>query len=443
MTIRPSSPNIFDYEHQTFELTNYDTYLIKGKYEYIKFNHCVFNFEINIDAEVSGKVEFVECEFLGERPRLIILGGNYNDEFTASFRSLLYLGIIGGQFKHIHIGYWGSETKIEEIDIHNIQKISGRITLSSIRSEKILIFGTNTDCEFDIYNSFFRRVSLYNFSNRNVFKLKFIKPNEVGSKISQFNIQESNLDKAEFYNVNFSEFGEFNIRNSYLSNTLFIDCSLPNSVNAKVGRGIVQPLNIDSLNLDKMNAESELSGEIPTEHTKSEIIGRIKKIKENIALEVRKDQVLQIGYRKENYKQLKYAFSKQGDKINERLYHGKEMEEYLKMDIPIFDKAVIGISKWSSDFGQSILRPIIFNGLIHVLFCLILFTFWGYNYCKFQFTVCEPNWDITKYLLNEGLYLFMPLKGFVKEFLLIDIFMKINSGLFLYNMIRATRKFYL
>ena len=171
------------------------------------------------------------------------------------------------------------------------------------------------------------------------------------------------MGAAEFFYVDFDAYSEVNFRSSFLSNCIFIGCKIENQIHSKVGSKVSKG-KIGVVQLEIENAEQSLKSF--TDEKFLEIFN-FKKEEQNIKLSEYKEQLKtlenadtlqQIEYRRENYKQLKYSFYKTGDRISEKLFHGREMEEFMKKDIPFSDKLIIKFSKCSSNFGQSVSKPI-------------------------------------------------------------------------------------
>lgn len=416
--------------------------IIFSGYEYIKYTRCTFYADVHMKATVEGEVEFIDCIFKGNS-RFFIEGGEYKNDFTLNFNELYELQIFGGKFTNFHLGKWGSGSKIDGIYIYHIEKIEGKIQFSRVQSNALHISGQNENTQFAFEDSKFTRVNVYRLNNKST--LRFQNIGSTGLKGSEFNIQDSNLGTSDFFLVDFDSFQEVNIRSSFIANSIFIDCKLLNPIQAKVGSGVSKG-EIDMVSLNINNSETSLKQHSDEEFlnifefTKEEQNKKLLEYKKQLKTLEEADVQQQIGYRKENYKQLKYSFYKTGDRISEKLFHGREMEEFMKMDIPLSDKLILKFSKWSSDFGQSVSRPFWVNGGIHVLLCVFLFGV--LNYQGYYFTLKTPSWCAFRSAMNEGLYLFLPLKAFNKDILLFDVIMKINSGFFIYNILRASRKFY-
>lgn len=451
-TLEFSGDNL-SFDNQTFD-DNYggqefNNIFIVGECKSIKFQNCIFHCDVWVSLEsVENDVEFIECDFVG-KARLFFVKGEFKKRVTLSFKALSVLSIKDCKFKEFYLGYWGSGTNVDEIRIDGFENIEGRIIISGVKTYTLFLRGINEKVQLIVEDLKVNLINIYRLTNRSSIRFQNINgfTENAEKEPSQFNIQDSNIGSAEFFLVNFDSFNEVNFRNSFIGNAIFMDCEIDNSIGAKVGRKISnREINTASLAVENANAnlkrlealeQKDENKEREIEEVKNSVLE--KKQREQTLIE--EDIIKQIRYRKENYKQLKYSFYKTGDKINERRFHGLEMEEYLKTDIPCWDKIILCVSKLSSDFGQSFVKPFLFHGTVHIILCLILFL--GFHYNNYGFvSLRNLSWSDFYEAINDGLYLFMPLKGFEKDFLIIDILMKINSGLFLYNVIRASRKFY-
>ncbi|MCK7559080.1 hypothetical protein MKQ70_30525 [Chitinophaga sedimenti] len=148
---------------------------------------------------------------------------------------------------------------------------------------------------------------------------------------------------------------------------------------------------------------------------------------------------------RETYRQLKHAMSKQGDVINEQKFHSKEMICYLNGlgKGSLGTKLIIAFSYWTSDFGQSIGRPLLWLFSLHSVLFLVLLG--CSNVFDFQFS---NNFNSQAFGMgfNKYFYLMNPIRkfeegGFYGGWIIIDILMRIISSYMIYNIVRATRRF--
>lgn len=419
---------------------------LNGEFDSIRYNHCIFTTDVFINATVENEVEFIECT-LENNSCLFLEGGEYKKEFTLSFAKVNEININGGKFANFHLGYWGNSSSIGKIHIDKLSEIEGKLQFSRISGDELSIRGQNEKAQLIFEECQFNLINIFQFINKASVRFQNIEALNSSNpeQISEFNVLNSNLGATDFFYVDFDSFNNVNFRNSFLANCIFVVIKMRKRIGAKIGRGFHN----GEISMLEQNIQNEENSQKQFEESeykrifgfdKNEGRNNILNYKSRIKVLQAEDNIKQIAYRKENYKQLKYSFYKSNDRINEKIFHGLEMEEFMKMDIPKWDKFILRFSKWSSDFGQSFLRPIIFNGCIHILLCLIVFGILKYE--GYYFSIKNHSWSVFFNLLNECLYLFVPLKSFNKDILLIDILMKINSGFFIYNILRAIRKYY-
>ncbi len=156
----------------------------------------------------------------------------------------------------------------------------------------------------------------------------------------------------------------------------------------------------------------------------------------------------QLSNKRETYKQIKYALSKQGDYINEQLFHGFEMNIYnrtLKFRPKnIFTKGILYLSHYASNYGQSMVRPIIFLFLLNgPLFLLLVYLLYFPN----VYIVSPENssWNGFGNALAAFIKFNNPLRKNEDDLkswaLIIDYMMRIIASYTIYNIIRASRRF--
>jgi hypothetical protein len=415
------------------------------EYESIKFSHCTFIHNVIFDkCKITGRVEFIECIFLN-RARLLFLSGIFEDRILLSFRSLRELLITGGNFKEFVVGYWGSDTQIENVNIDSLQRIEGKINISGCSINNLLLRGNNSNTELSLNNLSVNTVSLFHVSTEVPMIFRNIKSQEVPGRKSEFSIYSCNLGKSEFFEIDFDHFLEFTIRHSMISNCIFLGCELNNPIRANIselhGDGIIKKIKgqIGMLSTNKKNFEAGLIGEGYDSELNDRNLNDL--IKTKLPNAEREEIQLQVKYRRENYKQFKLSFKNSYDKIGERKFHSLEMNEYEKMKISFADRLILKVSQIFSNFGGSLWRPIVFN-----LFLVHTILFWLYlvfvSTATFRFTIAHyAMWDITLHAFQKYFYLFSPFRPLNKEDGLLDILFRSNAGFFIYNFLRATRKF--
>jgi Cdc6-like AAA superfamily ATPase len=147
----------------------------------------------------------------------------------------------------------------------------------------------------------------------------------------------------------------------------------------------------------------------------------------------------------ELYMQLKQIYSSQGDRVLELHFKGLELHTFYKMIRwrwnNLGTKLVLFVDRYASGFGLSIENPIIGLFLIHLLLFLLLLASGRHEYVGLNFA--EPSWHYFDVAFGEYWRLLLPthlvkLNGWV---LLVDLLMRLSSSLFIYNIIRVSRRF--
>ncbi|RPD39116.1 hypothetical protein [Chitinophaga barathri] len=317
---------------------------------------------------------------------------------TWSLKKIGRLTIAGGIFDNLDINLKG---ELGQLNIE-ARKITGDIFIDGGGKliEDVNISGIARGMSLFMYNIEIGQLAIKLFVNENRFKLSNIKPQNGKGNVL---LSHSQLGKAELSSINFKKFNVVIIDEVNL-----VDCTFNNV--------------LWSNNVFGSSAHLSHLG--------------VKDV----------DDVFNLRSR-ETFRQLKYAMSKQGDIINEQKFHSLEMGMYYKTlswKKDFWTKMVILLSHLTSDFGQSLWRPLLFIFLFHtVLFLLLLFSniFQG-----FEFSVKEFSSSAFGEGFNYYLYLINPIRPFDKDlfhggWIAIDILMRISASYMIYNIVRATRRF--
>jgi len=224
-----------------------------------------------------------------------------------------------------------------------------------------------------------------------------------------FEITNSNLGKAQFFRIRFDKFDEIIFIDSFLSEINLINCEWRK----------------DNFCIVTSNKRNSLQS---TE----------KQLEEHKQF-------------RENFKQLKHVYEKQGDKINETFFYALEMNSYsslIKENNPLkdvfWDRIIILLSRWLTDYGRSFLRPFVGILASNLFVLLILIHFFEYH----SLSIVKPvNNDPEAFNVALGEYfkLINPLHK-MDECLtglgvLWDLVSRIFSSYFLYGLIRSSRRF--
>lgn len=152
-----------------------------------------------------------------------------------------------------------------------------------------------------------------------------------------------------------------------------------------------------------------------------------------------KDDVIQLQYERETYRQLKSAFSATNNHIESLDFYKNEMRLYWKEiringGVSLWNRILIFLNRWSSNFGQSWALPL--------LWLLIFHSFFYFCIINFQFKC-----DSTSFELGFGQYfeLLNPVHktpDYVTGYSIgLEFILRVIDGFLIYHFVRATRKY--
>lgn len=271
--------------------------------------------------------------------------------------------------------------------------------------EKFKLEGFSKSLSLSIEDIFINKLDVLRFRSDDGLRLLNLKPNGNASEIL---ISESYLGKAEFYLVDFSKFASVSIVDSHV-----LDCSFIN---------VIWPKEVEGMQAIFFQAQRGVN-------PKGTLISREEFFKW-----------------RETFRQLKYAYSKQGDLINEQKFHALEMIAYdsaLKWKGNRVLKLIIKFSNWFSKFGQSVSRPVaaLLIGNFIIFFTLLL----AGLFAPLKISIQNPNWQGLSQGVYRYVWLINPLRKvddtFNDAFIILDMLARIWSSYMIYNIIRATRRF--
>lgn len=388
----------------------------------ISFYHCYFlKGIVFIDLKKTKNIYFRDCKI---RKKFIISGGEI-EKITTHSTSIQNLIIGSGHVgvTSINILAIGGEKESYMEGIHvcegsSIKKM--QINKTEIHTAS---FSGNLAIETEIFNCQINSIYFNNVKNIGIFKFLNCKALRLNQKPSHFISNASNLGKTEFLQFDFSTFDEVNIIASVLIECLFVNTTWSNNITSFIG--------------DQMNGY--MKDRIIRKTPIKTIVLKLFNLKPKPDYKENKEQ---LRNKREVYKQIKYALSQQGDFVNERMFHAMEMNTYyqiLKKQCckNISTKIILKLSSYTSNYGQSLSRPILFlliiNGLLFSCFNYID----GLRFTNFS---KENIIDaVSKFLLYLN-----PLRrndGLSASLLIIDIISRMISSYAIYNIIRATRRF--
>jgi len=418
----------------------------------ILFEDCTFKGNVLFAAwaKVKGVLLFIRCKFLSN---IEFAGGEYNSYVTfedcenaeshIDFKSGSYqkevriergnisnLNFFGGQFSEVVIGAYAHETFIKNIFL-SCSRITGSFSFFRVIGFEFNLRGIlSKDSYIDVSESIYKHFSIYEFSNLGRLRFGNISFKELAISSSSFNkvkefldpiilddapkfstfyIQKSVLDNVEFFSVDFKSFEVVSIRESSLNNIIVSNVTWPEKI-------------------FHFRLESKIDNRLP--FTKLPLTS--------------KDYLLI----KENYRQLKYALSKQGDLVNEHYFHGLEMRAY-NQSLPVQKlnnigaKLILNLSYITSDYGQSIGRPFWSLLIGHLLFFTLALALNGFSPLHFSFE--NPTWEGFRVAFEKFFIYINPLRrteaSLSGYLIIIDLCMRIWASFMIYNIIRASRRF--
>jgi hypothetical protein len=375
---------------------------------YVTFDNCYFPNGLHIYEGKFLKELALKCIHAKD---FHLTGGEF-DKITFSCYDLIGMTLSGGTFKQLDIGYWVGGNDIKDLTIINNNNELGNIDIRGHKISKLYLGGNNVDNSYNFKGIKCNNILISDFINSGSLNFFGVEPIDVNKSGNYFQIVNSNLNKAQFYNTKFSCYKEFIIINSYIIECLFIGCRWKSNIRSLRGPGYG---NFDESSRDNRKIDSE----------------------EYFAI-------------KEAYRQLKLSMNKHSDKIQEHEFYSKEMtihNHLLKWAAPwkntFWDKLVLHFSKIFSDYGQSFIKPLFYLLLGHFVFFGLALLFNGYEPLHVSFsnpTTSGFKVAFEKYFIyiNPFRRLETSLSGYL---IVLDLLMRIWSSYMLFNIVRASRRF--
>ncbi|MDQ0965419.1 multidrug transporter EmrE-like cation transporter [Flavobacterium sp. W4I14] len=221
-------------------------------------------------------------------------------------------------------------------------------------------------------------------------------------------IFDSNIDRTEFVNVDFRKFGELVIARSEVSNIILSNSILPPRI--QIG-----------------TRDPKYGYEIPTD----------EKINDNT-------------YHRENYRQLKQAMEKQGNRSAALLYKSREMHYLRKETSWGWDKILLNLNYISNNHGLSWIRGIFFTLTISLLMYIIfeislkssLFSFsLKYTFTQTRYAIHVGIDSFSEFLASFPLYKSQLEQADGWKAFLVIMLARIFVGYGVYQTIAAFRKY--
>ncbi|CAH0280701.1 hypothetical protein SRABI27_03766 [Pedobacter sp. Bi27] len=396
--------------------------------ERIRFEDCTFHEHFSLEKSIfENYVEFKNCKVLQS---LFILAGTFHKTLRITQLDCKYFHLDSGNFQAIDFSSGNKEMSIwirdaefsefnmgtylgvdetKELIIYNQGKTKGKINIKGQTIAKLYMHGPNKDCQYlfeDVKTDYFHLSSFVNDGNLNIFGLS---PATTGN--SYFEISKSNLGKAQFHRVAFDEFTEVIIIDSYLSETNLINCHWK--------RDNIKPM----------------VGPTYGNHDKN------RKVRTKV----------HFNQLKEVFRQLKYVYEKQGDRIQEQFFYGLEMKVYnkkLNWTWPVFEtfweKLILYLSEHLTSFGSSFLRPLTGLILTNILILSVMINYYQYGglsivpYSLSDKAVVEQAFGLFFILLNPLHKVNDALRGWE---IMWDLISRVMSSYFIYALIKSSRRF--
>ncbi len=377
---------------------------------YLEF--CSFNSSFSCSSEnIISNFTIQDCTF----ENIYFYEGNFISCYWNIYRCKQLI-IFKGYFKELVI----SSEKQKEVCIDKVLiEANGNILFKGgydnkkqtiVKINEITISNYINDSIVAFQNIYLNKLFIHNYFCKNGIKLINIQP--LFKKGWILKITNSNIGKSEVFNIDFCKIRHFQVRNSQFSQTQISN--------------IKTPENLKKILFNEINSNKIL-----------EFIGLFiynpKKRKFYTEL-------------KEKLAQIKTIYI--NDSVNFSKYHSLELLAYNKsLNWSNFTvKLIIILSYLTSNFGQSISKPII-SLLIVQLVMFYLMIDYGFFKDTLVISFSNANFEGLKLGFEQFLFYLNPFRKFENhfsidlKFIIIDLIMRIWSSYMIYNFIRASRRF--
>lgn len=436
----------FTFRDKVFE----DTVWLGGNYQCsIEFKNCYFlRSAIFRDLNVDGYFRLSQCfadqRIAFEGKQASIKGFLNVDDVSVkefhladgefriirmNFKNESNVLIHGGSFKELTIG--GEEgSSINSLNL-TLNAAGGNLTVTNLRTKinMLSIVNSSNDTNVVLEDFSVNHILINKFRNGGSFKMLNITPFSTSNSYSFFEISDTYLGKAEFYSMDFRRFAEVRMLDTHLSECSFVNVIWPDNINHHINRN------------------AALTHRYKKIKVKLEALAFTTSRLERWKLEADIDILEYNANRREIFRQLKYAYSKQGDIISEQKFHELELLAFnksltWKSDWPT--KVILKFSYLFGRFGQDIISPI--KGLFAVHTVLFLMLLFSGSLDPLHFSVTHANFHALWMAFDKFIYMMNPFRKFEEGglnhgLLFIDLLMRIWSSYMIYNFIRASRRF--
>jgi hypothetical protein len=375
---------------------NVNFYSKKAVYQNIVFESCHFEKDLIVTAGTFGDFH-VKGGIIDSA--LEVSGGTFNSfNFYANVR---HLHILGGKIKTLNIRgrVYKKDYPIGNLTL-GMNDVDAYINIERIKVNDFHLSQTlSKDTEILVSDMQVSSLYVSDFLNNGRVRLfrTVLVPNI--ENFSRVEIENCNLGKFDFCDLDLRNVNLINFAGSFLIDCTFINVAWPKR-----------------LYLDGVN----------------------------------KTRYMNMTGLRETYRQLKYAYYKQGDTVMEHQFHALEMKVYAirllregewctRKGMQTF--LILLLSWGTSDFGQSIIRP-----LLTLLFLgVLLFTLFVYQGGAAHLQIGNFNWSTAWGTFPDVVNFMNPLRrpsGDLKEWPIVtDVLMRIISSYCIFNIVRATRRF--
>jgi hypothetical protein len=295
----------------------------------------------------------------------------------------------------------GANEKINKVTLPLTSSAKGYIKLEKLKIDETKLFGINENVKINFKNIEFNHLNMIDFTNLNEINFNRCR----GSAESSLNMVDSDLGEMKLNSFSFKSFS------------------------------VIQ---IDNISIYKM----AISNVDWFEDSQLKIAGELKE------LEIEKSK-------REIYRQFKQALKSSGNILDSISFGAKELRSY-RNELKLSDKypwteRIIMLVNQSNNYGLSWWKPVWIIFLITLGFYILLLPiFSDLTYCLCTTQICfEDTWNIFFSELDVFFQLFNPVRKFDSVYpkvstdlmYLYDMIQRIILGVFIYQIIKAFRKY--
>ncbi len=415
----------------------------------LQFDECTFHSSLRLNNIKVFHFEIYKSNFGS------INIGNLNCN-EIDFREIFCLGIVNlydvvaekvlviNTLKLFKGKYRFNSKDIEELNIISHRKIE---EIELVRGKNITIQGNVN--KLNLFLDKFESINIDGY-----FKDDLNKDDLRKSKIQQLSYNNSNLegnlivsdtiiDQLNLYTIT-SSLGSIRLNEIEITNSCFVDCSIANFYWNQVSFiNDPQIVGCDFSNLKMANVEWKNPKKLKNSFLDSKVKLFYGLRRRQLMLKEEaysQGEISDLQYQRETYRQLKVSSISSHNKIDALLFYRNEMRLYWKEvringGISKQNRILVFLDRWTSDFGQNWILPLILLLCFHFVFVASIF--------NWELTL---NWNNAEFGVGEYFILLNPVhtmpkyidSGFEK---IIDFLMRILGGYFIYHFIRAIRKY--